>query len=201
MQVKVISGSIDPLWEIANAARVCTRTQDKNKAESREAFVRARIRNGEENLLEHAYVQLDIRGISRACLQQLVRHRFHVVYSVESQRYVSQENAEFIIPPSIKGTEMESSYRAACSVMMNNYESLIEKGVPKEDARYLLPESVGTHLVITYNFRGLRHLIRMRGVKKAQWEIRELAQKVKEAVAEKYGTDFFIEGLEGLCSM
>lgn len=195
MQVKVISGSVDPLWEIANAARCCTNTQDKNSVFTREAFVRARIKNGEENLLEHAYVQLDIRGISRACLQQLVRHRYHCVYSVESQRYVSQNNAEFIIPPSIKGTEMESSYMAACSVMMNNYESLLEKGIPKEDARYLLPESVSTHLVITYNFRGLRHLLRMRNTKKAQWEIRDLAKEILRVVKEKYGTDFFMESL------
>ena len=65
LKVKIISGTVDPLYDISNAARMCTNTQDKNDIRTRESFVRARIRNGEENLLEHAYVQLEISGILR----------------------------------------------------------------------------------------------------------------------------------------
>ena len=54
LKVKIISGTVDPLYDISNAARMCTNTQDKNDIRTRESFVRARIRNGEENLLEHA---------------------------------------------------------------------------------------------------------------------------------------------------
>lgn len=195
MQVKVISGSIDPLFEISNAARMCTNTQDKNELKTREAFVRARIRNGEENLLEHSYVQLEIRGISRACLQQLVRHRYHVVYSVESQRYVDQTQAGYVIPPAIKGTINEHTFITACEISLQTYKTMLAFGIKKEDARLCLPEAMKTNLMITYNFRGLRHLLRMRLDPKAQWEIRELAQEIKRVVFEKYGTDFFAEGL------
>lgn len=195
MEIKVIDGTVDPLWSIANAARMCTNTQGKNDAATREQFVRSRIRGGEENLLEHAYVQLDIRGISRACLQQLVRHRQHVVYSVESQRYVSQEGAQFIIPPEFKRLGFEKVFEDTCRLCLSAYISLVNKGVKKEDARYLLPEATATNLVITYNFRGLRHLLRMRCDKKAQWEIRNLAYGIRQAVYEHYGTDFFAEGL------
>lgn len=195
MEVKIIDGTIDPLWAISNAARMSTRTQDKNDERTREEFVRARIRNGEENLLEHAYVQLDIRGISRACLQQLVRHRYHVCYTVESQRYVSQENAQFIIPPEAKRLGLDKVFEDTYRLCMSAYVSLVNKGLKKEDARYLLPEATSTNLIITYNFRGLRHLLRMRCDKKAQWEIRELAYKIRQVVYEHYGTDFFAEGL------
>lgn len=193
--VKVISGSVDPLFEISNAARMCTNTQNKNYLRTREAFVRARIKNGEENLLEHAYVQLEIRGISRACLQQLVRHRQHVVYSVESQRYVDQTKAEFVIPPSIRGSISEEAYKTSCYIALETYKAMLSDGIKKEDARYALPEAMKTNLIITYNFRGLRHLLRMRCDTKAQWEIRELANEIKRVVTEKYGTDFFAEGL------
>lgn len=195
MEVKIIDGTIDPLWAISNAARMSTNTQDKNDANTREEFVRARIRNGEENLLEHAYVQLDIRGISRACLQQLVRHRYHVCYTVESQRYVNQENAQFIIPPEAKRLGLDKVFEDTYKLCMSAYVSLVNKGLKKEDARYLLPEATSTNLIITYNFRGLRHLLRMRCDKKAQWEIRELAYKIRQVVYEHYGTDFFAEGL------
>ena len=60
----------------------------------------------------------------------------------------------------------------------------------------MLPEATCTKAIITYNFRGLRHLIRMRACPKAQWEIRNLAQEILRVVADKYGTDFFAEGLE-----
>lgn len=193
--VKVISGSVDPLFEISNAARMCTNTQNKNDLRTREAFVRARIKNGEENLLEHAYVQLEIRGISRACLQQLVRHRQHVVYSVESQRYVDQTKAGFVIPPSIRGGLSEEAFKTSCYIALETYKTMLSLGVKKEDARYALPEAMKTNLIITYNFRGLRHLLRMRCDQKAQWEIRELANEIKRVVTEKYGTDFFAEGL------
>ena len=195
MEVKIIDGTIDPLYSISNAARMSTRTQDKNDVRTRDEFVRARIRNGEENLLEHAYVQLDIRGISRACLQQLVRHRYHVCYTVESQRYVSQENAQFIIPPEAKRLGLDKVFEDTYRLCMSAYVSLVNKGLKKEDARYLLPEATSTNLIITYNFRGLRHLLRMRCDKKAQWEIRELAYKIRQVVYEHYGTDFFAEGL------
>lgn len=196
MQVKVVSGSVDPLFDISDAARMCTNTQNKNALNSREAFVRARIRNGEENLLEHAFVKLEIRGISRACLQQLVRHRYHVVYSVESQRYVDQTSAGYVIPPSLKGTVNEQTFITSCEIALQTYKTMLELGVKKEDARYVLPEAMKTNLQITYNFRGLRHLLRMRLDPKAQWEIRELAKEIKRVVVEKYGTDFFAEGLK-----
>lgn len=196
MEVKVIDGSVDPLWAIANAARMCTNTQDKNDVKTRENFVRARIRGGEENLLEHAYVQLEIRGISRACLQQLVRHRQHVVYSVESQRYVNQENAGFVLPPEIKRRGLDVVYNDMCQFCLKAYQQLLDRGIRKEDARYILPEASMTNLVITYNFRGLRHLLRMRCDQKAQWEIRNLAYLIRKVVTERYGTDFFAEGLK-----
>lgn len=196
MEVKVIDGSVDPLWAIANAARMCTNTQDKNDSKTREEFVRARIRGGEENLLEHAYVQLEVRWISRACLQQLVRHRQHVVYSVESQRYVNQENAEFVMPPEIRRRGLEVVYNDMCQFCLKTYQQMLDRGIRKEDARYILPEASMTNLVITYNFRGLRHLLRMRCDQKAQWEIRNLAYLIRKAVAEHYGTDFFAEGLK-----
>ena len=196
MQVKVVSGSIDPLFDISDAARMCTNTQERNELKTREAFVRARIRNGEENLLEHAFVKLEIRGISRACLQQLVRHRYHVVYSVESQRYVDQTQAGYVIPPSIKGNlAAEQAFITSCEIALQTYKSLVNIGIKKEDARFCLPEAMKTNLQITYNFRGLRHLLRMRLDPKAQWEIRELAREIKRVVVEKYGTDFFAEGL------
>jgi len=52
---------------------------------------------------------------------------------------------------------------------------MVAAGVPKEDARYILPTSIKTKLVMTLNARSLMHLVWQRTALQAQWEIRELA--------------------------
>lgn len=52
------------------------------------------------------------------------------------------------------------------------------KGVPKEDARFVLPLGIETRLVLTANFRELRHILRLGP--DAQWEIREVARRMWE---------------------
>ena len=56
------------------------------------------------------------------------------------------------------------------------FKKLKELEVPKEDARFILPQSIGTKLVLTANARSLMHFFRQRTASQAQWEIRELAE-------------------------
>ena len=60
------------------------------------------------------------------------------------------------------------------------YESYQEKGVPNEDARYILPNSCETSLYLSCNLRELIHIANERLCTRAQWEIRDL---VKQMVA------------------
>ena len=64
-----------------------------------------------------------------------------------------------------------------------DYRAALANGIKPEDARYLLPEATKTNLVMTMNCRELFHFFDMRLSKSAQWEIRELANAMKEAVA------------------
>ncbi|MDG6898310.1 MAG: FAD-dependent thymidylate synthase, partial [Nitrososphaerota archaeon] len=55
------------------------------------------------------------------------------------------------------------------------YEKMVAAGVPKEDARYVLPNATKTKLVMTVSARSLMHIVWQRTALQAQWEIRELA--------------------------
>ena len=66
-----------------------------------------------------------------------------------------------------------------------SYKELIDLGVPKEDARFLLPNACATKILVTMNFRELRHFIQLRGAKDAQWEIRHLAAEMLRLLKEK----------------
>jgi len=60
------------------------------------------------------------------------------------------------------------------------YQELRVLGIPREDARFVIPMGIETQIEITGNFRSWLHFINTRTNPAAQWEIRELAQKSHE---------------------
>ena len=60
------------------------------------------------------------------------------------------------------------------------YNKLIELGVPKEDARFVVGDGQSSNIVVTMNCRALKNFFSERLCTRAQWEIRELASKMAE---------------------
>jgi len=168
---------LGPTTLIETAGRVCYRSEKKTSAEK---FVLARIKEGHESVIEHASATFIVSGISRACSHQLVRHRI-ASYSQESQRYVDMSTPKWIVPPSIhdhENTEVQRTFQEVMWTIEKGYKILRELGVRKEDARFLLPNATATRIAVTMNFRELRHFFEVRCDKAAQWEIRELAERM-----------------------
>jgi thymidylate synthase (FAD) len=112
----------------------------------------------------------------------LVRHRL-ASYSQESQRYVDMRDPEFIIPPSIRdNSEANRAWAEHMGRVQEAYRQLRQLGVRKEDARFVLPNAVATRIVVTMNFRTLRHFFSVRCHRAAQWEIRDLALEMLRQV-------------------
>jgi len=163
-------GDVESLLE--RAGRACYRSQRRGDSGR---FLSARIGEGHESIIEHASVTFDIRGISRACSHQLVRHRI-ASYSQESQRYVDMTAPEFVVPPAIaESPHAMEIWHESMGRISEAYLSLRDLGVRKEDARFLLPNATATRIIVTMNFRALRHFFSVRCEKAAQWEIRALA--------------------------
>jgi thymidylate synthase (FAD) len=128
-----------------------------------------------EALMDHIVYMFEIEDVSRVTTHQLVRHRV-ASYDQESQRFSAATREGVIIPPSIQSNEAASkAYDEALKAVYVAYEKMVAAGVPKEDARYILPTSIKTKLVMTLNARSLMHLVWQRTALQAQWEIRELA--------------------------
>ena len=66
----------------------------------------------------------------------------------------------------------------------NTYGELVELGVPKEDARYVLSNATETKIVLTMNTRTLYNFFHHRCCNRAQWEIRSLANLMLSQVRE-----------------
>lgn len=148
-------------------------------AEQMEAFIRKMLKaeHAHESPLEHASLTFHIT-CSRACSHQLVRHRI-ASYSQQSQRYVKMDDLPVIVPDSIAKNEgVSRSFEIWYRVVENRYRAALREGIPAEDARYLLPNAVATHIVVTMNLRSLRHFFAERCCNRAQWEIRDIANQM-----------------------
>lgn len=182
MNVTLINSPLNPDHLCGTAAAICTNAADPIKA------LRGALRSGHESVAEHASFTFHIEGVSRVLLAQFTRHRL-ASFSVESQRYCGVRPV-WVVPETIKAAGFEEAYLAQCTNAYNLFCTMISQGVPEEDARYVIPECVVCDLVFTANARELRHFFSLRMCNRAQWEIRELADKMHE-ICVACGTELF----------
>jgi len=187
MQIELIAitqpvdgGTSETLLE--HAGRVCYRSSKQGEPGR---FVQNRIREGHESIIEHASATFEISGLSRACSHQLVRHRL-ASYSQESQRYVEMADPEFVVPPDVAA---DPAAREIWDRFMDNlaetYRQLRARGIRKEDARFILPNATATRIVVSMNYRSLRHFFAVRCDPAAQWEIRAVALEMLRLVHKR----------------
>jgi thymidylate synthase (FAD) len=137
-----------------------------------------------EAMMDHIFYMFEIEDCSRVTTHQLVRHRA-VSYDQESQRFSAATREGVVTPPSVQSNETASrAYDEALKTVYSVYEKMVAAGVPKEDARYILPSAIKTKLVMTLNARSLMHLVWQRTALQAQWEIRELAMTLHSMARE-----------------
>lgn len=181
-----ITQAIDSTWNqesiIEYAGRLCYASTDK--LGTNPLFISSRIKQGHETILEHCSAVFEISGISRSCSHQLVRHRI-ASYSQQSMRYCLVSNNECVIPDSIKENEYAFIYAIQHFKQAKKaYAIMLEQGIPKQDARFLLPIAITTKLIMSANFREWRHIIKLRTHKASQWEIREVATQILHILNE-----------------
>lgn len=139
---------------------------------------------GHHSVIEHAVFTFSVEGVSRALTHQLVRHRV-ASYSQQSQRYVSMKVPSFVTPHTVQDDpEALKVFEDTMAEIWAAYGKLESMGIPAEDARYLLPNGCTTNITITMNARELLHFFSLRCCNRAQWEIREMADRMLELCRE-----------------
>ncbi len=212
MKVKLICHTENCENLVACAAKLCYSSStiddliSKVKFDESSKFIEMLVKLGHESPLEHINFTFGIEGVSRSLLAQITRHRI-ASFSVQSQRYVLENDFSFVIPPKIKQNErcnqMFNRFMMQAQKVYNdlmselnliNEQNLIKKGYSKvdakikakkiscEDARFVLPNACCCKLMCTMNARSLFNFFRLRCCFRAQWEINELAFKMLELV-------------------
>lgn len=174
---------------------------DGEQGTEADRLIRHIMRSKHLSTVEHLNYTFAVEGLSRSALAQLTRHR-HMSFSVQSQRYCrfgSDDKSggfNYVVPPSVKEAEMEGAYHRAMYMIQGMYDYLREAGIPAEDSRFILSNSAATNLVMTANLRSLLDFYSKRKPGRgAQWEIAELAERIREEVCnvDPWTTKFFDE--------
>ena len=162
----------------ALAALTCRGNADKEHVPS-EVLTRI-IKAGHESVLEHINLTYSVKGLSRACLQELARHR-HISLSVESTRHTLRKQATEGFVCSAFSDIYRHDKAMGFVIFASQHPELTN-----DELKYYLPEFWPTNLVLTSNVRELRHILRLRTAPVALREFRELARAMYEAVPEAF---------------
>ena len=214
MTVRLIAHTPEPEKVVAAAAKLCysdahiTDLLDGLDEEKTARFLTMLSDVGHASPIEHASFTFGIEGVSRTLLAQITRHRI-ASFSVQSQRYVAENRFDYVLPPEIEALpEAAAVYRQAMEEDQAHYEELTrllknkhkqellasgmeEKAADRaaekraiEDARFVLPNACTTKMIVTMNARSLQNFFRHRCCNRAQWEIRELAERMRALCVE-----------------
>lgn len=204
----LLGTSYDPQRIVASAAKLCYSSSDiedlveKQSEEKTSAFIKMLVEMGHESPIEHASFTFGIENVSRALLAQITRHRI-ASFSVQSQRYVRNNQFEFVVPPRVEENpeafeifiehmkNCQSSYDKIAEILKESEKhKLLEMGFNEddaskkaekavlEDARFVLPNAAATKMILTMNARSLMNFFAHRCCNRAQWEIRDLATQM-----------------------
>jgi len=189
MKVKLLRYTADP--ELLCGAAAVTSSKSGSPSETFEKMSLERARQiirrvtgyGHMSVIEHASFTFSLEGVSRAMTHQLVRHRI-ASYTQQSQRYVTYDTLEkYVTPESIaENAEAKKVFEETLEKISEAYRRLLQLGVPKEDARFILPNAAKTNIIVIMNARELNHFFNLRCCTRSQWEIREVAMEMLKQV-------------------
>lgn len=193
MNVQLLAHTPAPEQLVAASAKLCYSAASIADLAAIEADKAAefigKLPEAHQSPFEHVSFTFGIEGVSRAMLAQITRHRI-ASFSVQSQRYVDMSDGfGYVIPESIEqNPEARDVFDAFMRGIDTLYTYLRSCGIPAEDARFILPNACHTQMIVTMNARELMHFFSLRCCKRAQWEIRavadEMLRRCKEVAPE-----------------
>ena len=140
-----------------------------------------------KSVAEMAVYWFDIDGISRACLQELARHRTARL-TVKSSRYTLKELKDapensmnnFLVSC---GDKIADGYNFQ---QLQLLRSGLKEGVSNDKMKYMLPEAFKTRLQWQIDGRNLQNFLELRTSKDALWEIQNLARAIYDALPSEH---------------
>jgi thymidylate synthase (FAD) len=203
MNVKLISVTPDAEKTMAYVARVSNPNNQENPNYAK--LLAYCIKHNHWSVFEQAFMTLEIET-TRGLAAQILRHR-SFTYQEFSQRYAdssllgdtvpmfdlrrqdtkNRQNSIDDIDPFVK-QEFEIKIRKHFDDAMTLYQSMLDMGIAKESARFVLPLATPTRLYMSGSCRSWIHYIQLRSANGTQKEHMDIAEACKKIFSEQFPT-------------
>lgn len=201
-------GQKDADYLIEFAGRGCYHSYHRPnpKTEQHENYLNRTIFEQEHgSIAEHATATLHFKGVSRAFLAEITRHRT-LSFSVRSQRFVNEGNSKIVRPPAIvEGSDEAQLLNDFNNIAIEFYDTLVAnltegayltRKQVREAARAVLPNGTETHIVATGNLRAWIQVLQRRLDPGADEEMRQVMQLALKELQKVSPTLFNPKNLE-----
>ena len=202
-QIKLVSVTPDAEQHMAYVARVSNpNNQDNDKFAG---LLKYCINHGHWSVFEQAFMTVEI-NTTRGLAAQILRHR-SFTYQEFSQRYADSSMLANEIPlPELRRQDDKNRQNSIDDVDpfmvqdfnakiqkhfvdgMNLYKELLEAGIAKECARFVLPLATPTRIYMTGSVRSWVHYIDLRSAHGTQKEHMNVAEGVRKIFTEQFPT-------------
>jgi len=199
--VKLISATPDAEKHMAYCARVSNPNNQDNEKFS--GLLKYCVKHQHWSIFEQAYMTLEL-STTRGIAAQVLRHR-SFTYQEFSQRYADSSLLSDKIPlPELRRQDtknrqnsiddldafevqnLELQMQTLFDSSMALYQQMLERGVAKECARFVLPLAVPTKIYMTGSVRSWIHYIELRSANGTQKEHMNLALSAKEIFIKQF---------------
>ena len=131
-EVCAASGRIST--QSGTALEIFERSHDKEKNKN---LINKVTKSGHTSTIEHIFFNIAFENVSVVVEQFMIEFRL-ASFTVKSRRYVDFTDCGYLVPE-FKNEDDRLAYTATMDKLFSAYAYLTEKGVPKEDARFVLP--------------------------------------------------------------
>ncbi len=118
--------------------------------------------SGHTSVLEHCSLNLSFNNVSVYVEQFMIEFRL-ASFTVKSRRYVDFGGMGYVMPDfssyGSSGETLKSVYQKHMEFLFFAYDALLKQGIPKEDARFVLPYSFRSNFYCTLNARELIRVV------------------------------------------
>ncbi len=202
--MKVTLIDYDSIKKCITAARTSRGSDSDGMGPKDKKLLRNLIKWKHTSIFEHCSYTFKIEGVSRALLQELVRHRM-ASYTVRSTRYTLKDLTKdkdikkantpagykkiverYCVVPELPDEVLLKFYQTTAQNLKHILLFLSKYKLSNDLIKYLLPESFKTELIMTLNARSFRNFLGLRTSKAALWEIRELALLMYKSIPKDH---------------
>lgn len=172
----------EALESMSFAAKICYGKEDQALDKESKVKLMTKILDAHHfSILEHANACFYISDVSRNFTHQFVRHR-HMSFAQQSFHYTvaTDQRAPIVSNDNATHDLMEQAFEHSFSY----YNELIKLGMPKEEARHVLPSGIATKIVATASIREWMQFVQIRSCMVNCYEIREVARQITTLLNE-----------------